>query len=364
MRRIFRLHWLYYAAATAALAFGTMSVTTSAPKPQRREPQGGISAPDYSAFIAATGVVEPASEIVTVTPDIDGAVRSVFVKPGDRVLAGDPLFALDDGETLAAVKRAEARLARAKAEIALRQAEAKAAHARAEAERLAAARLRSSVERFRPLRREAISEEQFEQMAAEAEAAAFGWRSAREAARAGDATAEAAAQEARVAEAELAEARAAHQRTIMRAPVMGSVLRVDARAGEAARAGAARQPSVSVGDIDSLRLRVEIDEANASDFSAEAPAEAALRGGAGAGARVKLTLLSADRMLKPRAGFRDASIEPVDSRVLEVRYAITAPGERLYAGQLLDVYIARDGAATGTPASAAIAAVDDQNLRP
>jgi multidrug resistance efflux pump len=362
MRSIFRAHWLYYAAAIAALGFGTMSVTTSAPKPQRREPQGGISAPDYRAFIAATGVVEPASEIVTVTPDIDGAVRSVFVKAGDRVLAGDPLFALDDGETLAEVKRAEARLARATAEISLRRAEAKAAHARAEAVRLEAARLRSSVERFRPLRQEAISEEQFDQMAAEAEAAAFSWRSAQEAARAGDATAEAAAQEAHVAEAELAEARAAHQRTIMRAPVAGSVLRVDARAGEAARAGAVRQPSVSVGDIDSLHLRVEIDEANASDFSAEAPAEAALRGTAGG--RIKLTLISADRMLKPRAGFRDASIEPVDSRVLEVRYAITAAPARLYAGQLLDVYIAREGAVTAAPKSAAVAAVKDQILRP
>ncbi len=362
MRGIFRMRWLYYAGAIIAFAFGTMSVTTSAPKPQRREPQGGISAPDYTAFIAATGVVEPASEIVTVTPDIDGVVRSVFVKAGDRVLAGDPLFALDDGETLAAVKRAEARLARAEAEISLRQAEAKAAHARAEAQRLEAARLRSSVERFRPLRREAISEEQFDQMSAEAEAAAFGWRSAREAARAGDATAEAAVQEARVAEAELAEARAAHQRTIMRAPVAGSILRVDARAGEASRAGAVRQPSVSVGDIDSLHLRVEIDEANASDFSAGAPAEAALRGAAGG--RVKLTLLSADRMLKPRAGFRDASIEPVDSRVLEVRYAITASEARLYPGQLLDVYISRDGAAAAGKPAPAVATLDDQKLRP
>lgn len=353
----FRLHWLYYAAAVAALAFGTVSVTSSAPAPERREPQGGISAPDFADFIAATGVVEPASQVVAVTPDIDGVVRSVFVKPGDRVLAGDPLFALDDGEAIAQVRRAEARLARARAEISLRQAEAKAAHARAEAQRLDAARMRSSVERFRPLRQEAISDEQFDQMAADADAAAFGWRSAREAARAADAMAEAAVEEAAVADAELAEARAAHQRTIMRTPVAGSVLRVDARAGEAVRAAGARQPSISVGDIDTLHLRVEIDEANATEFSPNAPAEAALRGGPGA--RIGLTLVSADQMLKPRAGFRDASIEPVDSRVLEVRYAIAAADLRLYAGQLLDVYISRESAGAATIASAG-----DQLLRP
>lgn len=362
MAKVFRLHWLYYAAAVAALAFGTMSVTTSAPKPERREPQGAVNAPGYAAFIAATGVVEPASQVVSVTPDVDGVVRSVFVKAGDRVLAGDPLFALDDGEAIARIRRAEARLARARAEVLLRQAEARAAHARAEAERLDAARLRSSVERFRPLRQEAISEEQFDQMAADAEAAAFGWRSAREAARAGDATAEAAAQEAGVAEAELAEARAAHQRTIMRAPVAGSVLRVDARAGEASRAGGARQPTVSVGDIDTLHLRVEIDEANAPDYAPEAAAEAALRGAAGE--RIALKLISADRMLKSRSGFRDASIEPVDSRVLEVRYAIVSSPTRLYAGQLLDVYIARGGAEAAAAKPATIAAATDQSLRP
>jgi hypothetical protein len=67
-------------------------------------------------------------------------------------------------------------------------------------------------------------------------------------------------------------------------------------------------------------------------------------------------------MLKPRAGFRDASIEPVDSRVLEVRYAIADAGANLYAGQLLDVYIARTGRAVRVAATPAAKA--DAALRP
>ncbi len=366
MQKLFRLHWLYYAGAVAALVFAAISVTTSAPKPERRAPQGAINAPDYPAFIAATGIVEPASQLVTVSPDIDGVVRRVFVKAGDRVSAGDPLFDLDDGRALANVMRAEARLGRTKAEIGLRRAEAKAAFAKAEAARLDAARLRSSVERFRPLRNEAISEEQFDQMSADAEAAAFGWRSAREAAHAANATAVAAEQEAKVAEAELAEARAAHAQTALRAPISGSVLRVDARPGEAVRASAASPPSVVVGDIDTLHLRVEIDETNAPAFSPRATAQAAVRGTAGE--RFALTLISADAMLKPRAGFRDASAEPVDSRVLEVRFAINAPGIRLYAGQMLDVYIARgsaDAQAGRTLSALAITpSAEDAALRP
>lgn len=363
-RKLFRLHWIYYAGAVAALIFAVTSVTTSAPKPQRREPQGDIAAPDFTRTIAATGVVEPASEVLTVTPDIDGVVAKVFVKAGDRVSAGDLLFILDDGRAFADVRRAEARLARTRAEIGLRQAEAKAAHARAEAARLEAARLRSSVERFRPLAGDAISEEQFDQMSADAEAAAFAWRSAREGAVAADATAAAASQEAAVAEAEVTEAKAAHAQTILRAPVAGSVLRVDARAGEAVRAGDAAPPSVAVGDIDTLHLRVEIDEANAPFFSPRANAEAALRGAPGE--RIALSLISADAMLKPRASFRDASVEPVDSRVLEVRYAISAPGVRLYSGQLLDVYIERESGEKNAAVSALIAApnAEDGNLRP
>ncbi|HBK90697.1 MAG TPA: hypothetical protein DDZ68_03380 [Parvularcula sp.] len=357
-RGLFRLHWVYYAGAVAALIFAGMSVATSAPKPERREPQGDVTAPDFAAAIAATGVVEPASEVRTVTPDIDGVVGKVFVKPGDRIAAGDLLFILDDGRAFADVRRSEARLARTKAEIALRQAEAKAAHARAEAARLDAARLRASVERFRPLAGDAISAEQFDQMAADAEAAAFAWRSAREAAHAAAAAADAAQEEAAVADAELAEAKAAHAQTMLRAPIDGAVLRVDARAGEAVRAGDAAPPSVSVGDIDTLNLRVEIDEANAPFFSPRAKAEAAVRGAPGA--RIALTLVSADAMLKPRANFRDASVEAVDSRALEARYAISGAGVRLYSGQLLDVYIARDNGA-GTEQRQATA---DAGLRP
>lgn len=361
----FRLHWLYYAGAVAALAFAGLSVTTSAPKPARREPQGVISAPEYAAFIAATGVVEPASQIVTVTPDIDGVVARVFVEAGDRVSEGDALFALDDARALADVKRAEARLARTRAEIRLRAAEAKAAFARAEAARLDAARLRSSVERFRPLRQEAISEEQFEQMSADAEAAAFSWRSMLESAHAADATAAAASEELAVAEAELDQATALLRRTVMRAPLTGAVLRVDARAGESVRAGDISPPAVAVGDVGTLQLRVEIDEANAPSFDRQARAEAALRGAAGE--RVRLRLVSADMMLKPRTGFRDASIEPVDSRVLEVRYEIVRPQVRLYAGQLLDVYIERgDQAALDQTPAPSLARADGarSGLRP
>ncbi len=348
MRKSFRLHWLYYAAAVAALVFATVSVTTSAPKSERREPQGTINAPDFAAFIAATGVVEPASQVVTVTPDIDGVVVAVFVKAGDRVSAGDAVFDLDGGRALANMQSAEASLGRTKAEIALRRAEAKAAFARAEAARLGAAQRRTSVERFRPLRGEAISDEEFDQMAAEAEAAAFSWRSAREAARAADASADAAAQEAIVAEAEFAAARADHARTTLRAPIDGTVLRVDARAGEAVRAGDPSPPSVAIGDIDTLHLRVEIDEAHATAFSPRAKAEAFVRGADSP--PLALMLVSADAMLKPRASFRDASVEPVDSRVLEARYAISpATGQSLYSGQLLDVYIERKGLDASAP---------------
>ena len=169
----FRKEWLFYGAAVAALVFSTTSITSSQPKAQRLEPAGVINAPPFADSIAATGIVEPASETITVAPDIDGVIKAVHVAPGDKVRAGTPLFSLDNRRQFAAVQKAQAQLERAGADLALRKAEAQSAAAHAEAVRIGAARLRTSVERYAPLRNDdAISAEDFDDMAAEAEKAA------------------------------------------------------------------------------------------------------------------------------------------------------------------------------------------------
>jgi multidrug efflux pump subunit AcrA (membrane-fusion protein) len=337
----FKKEWLFYGAGVFALAFSAMAVTRSQPKETRTEPVGVINPTPYANSIATTGVVEPVSEAITVAPDIDGVITEIHVRPGDKVRKGAPLFSLDNRRQFAEVQKAAAQLQRAEAETALREAERRAAEAAAEMARVTAARLRTTVERYRPLRPDAISDEDFDKLIAEAEEAVYTFRAAQESARSAAASLSAAKADAAIASANVAEAQAALSRTVMRSPIDGAVLKVAARAGEPVRPSDREPASVTVGDITSLMLKVEIDEAVAGDFAQTAEATAFLR--AAQSGPIGLSFESADAMLRPKANFRDAASEYVDSRVLEVRYRIAKGADAsLYVGQLLDVYINAD----------------------
>ncbi len=345
-RPAFRKEWLLYGAAAAALMFSTTSVIKSQPKIERLEPVGDIAAAPFEQAIAATGVVEPVSRTIAVAPDIEGVVKSIFVGAGDRVTAGAPLFALDERRRVAAVSEAKARVAQALAEIEFRKAEQRAAEAGADADRVTAARLSTSVERYRPIAVEAMSAEEFDKLVADAEEAKFNYRAADQTAKSAAAAADAATQLAALARAELAGAEAELARTVLRSPIDGSVLSIDVRIGEAVRPADRNPASISVGDLATLIARVEIDEAQADRFDPAAAASAFIRGRQSA--PLALRFVSIEPMLKPKAAFRDASSEYVDARILEARYAIAdAQAASLYVGQLLDIYIDASGERPG-----------------
>jgi multidrug resistance efflux pump len=343
----FRKEWAVYGAAIAALCFAITSVTRSQPEAKRIEPAGVMPSSPFGNAIAATGVIEPSSRTIVVAPEIDGVVASISVEPGQRVKAGDPLFALDDRTLRAAVEEAAARSARAEAMIKLREAEQRAAEADSAGKRLVAARLRNSVERHRPIA-ETMSAEDFDTLVTEAETAVFAFRAAEQAAISASAAADAAVHEAELARAERAGAEADLTRTVLRSPIDASVLSIDVRIGEAVRAADQRPASITVGAVDFLVARVQIDEAEVGRFDPGAPASALLRGQEGA--PIRLSLQSIEPMLKAKSDFRDAQSEYVDARVLEARYRIDAtPSARMYVGQLLDVYIDASGGAGRAP---------------
>jgi HlyD family secretion protein len=58
-------------------------------------PAAPATAPPGTSVVAALGVIEPSSEVIAVGSELPGVVREVFVKPGDLVGAGAPLFRLD-----------------------------------------------------------------------------------------------------------------------------------------------------------------------------------------------------------------------------------------------------------------------------
>jgi multidrug efflux pump subunit AcrA (membrane-fusion protein) len=79
----------------------------------------------YQTAIGARGIVESLGENVHISPLVSGVVEEVFVKVGDQVKKGDPLFRVDSRAARAAVASREAeipvltaRLAEAEANLA------------------------------------------------------------------------------------------------------------------------------------------------------------------------------------------------------------------------------------------------------
>ena len=69
----------------------------------------------YVDSIGARGIVEGINENVRIAPLLPGLIDQVFVKVGDRVKTGDPLFRQD-------TRDAEARIANQKAQVGLLEA--------------------------------------------------------------------------------------------------------------------------------------------------------------------------------------------------------------------------------------------------
>jgi multidrug efflux pump subunit AcrA (membrane-fusion protein) len=57
-----------------------------------------IAAPTnpYDDSVTGTGIVEPASEVIALAIERGGVVCRIDVMAGDKVKAGQPLFAIDD----------------------------------------------------------------------------------------------------------------------------------------------------------------------------------------------------------------------------------------------------------------------------
>ena len=150
-----------------------------------------------------------------------------------------------------------------------------------------------------------------------------------------------------IARADVAQARAqvesaqtALDRLTVRAPDSGrllQVLQVNVRPGQFA-ALAWKEPLIVLGDVEHLRVRVDIDEQDVPLFSEGAPAVATLKGRPGV--RFNLQYVRTEPYVIPKKSLTGDNSERVDTRVLQVLYEL--PDERalpLYVGQQLDVYI-------------------------
>jgi RND family efflux transporter MFP subunit len=287
-------------AAAGLLVFALISSTAHPQRSQTEPPLPPARSP-FAASVAGVGVVEPNSELIAIGTHLPGVLARVHVRAGQQVARGDPLFAIDDRDTRARLDAALARL---------------------DSARVAAADTAQQYALYQSIvDRRAISQDEIDRRRFAAEAAQTAVREA---------------------QAQIQVLRTELERLTVRAPIAGTVLALDARAGEYAAAGDLAQPLLTLGNLDPLHVRVEVDETEATRFSGEAAAIAKLRGDASV--TTPLSYVRTEPLLKPKRTLTSDGNERVDTRVLEVIYAIQDPAFAAQVGQQVDVFIeARPG---------------------
>jgi HlyD family secretion protein len=308
------------------------------------------------SVVAGLGVVEPAGREVNIATRVAGVVDEVRVNPGDRVKVGDVLFRIDALIAAATVEQrkrdlsvAEARTRQTGARAASLDADVVAARdavTGAEADRDEARDLvriatqlvgtattsERELNRRRNLQRVAdakLAEAKSRLVRARAEAALIDPAQGGQTLKIDEAVVTQAAAALALAEAELT-------RLSVRAPSDGVVLSVNIRPGEFASQSNATAPLV-IGQLDLLHVRVDIDEADLPRFRDGANATALQRGATSA--RIALRFVRTEPLVAPKRTLSGNSGERVDTRVLQVIYAIDGQSAPLRPGQIVDVFI-------------------------
>jgi HlyD family secretion protein len=297
--------------------------------------------------VAGAGMVEPQTENISMGAPMPGVVVEVMARVGDKVQAGDPLFRLDDRPLRAELAVRRALLADAEADLTRlksmpRVEELPAAEARVRETQADWDNLKQQWARGEELvTKDAMSEEEFQ----ERKQLAFQARERYNKAVADFDLLKAGAWEPdiRVAQAAVDHARAEVEETetelgrlVVRTLVDGEVLQVNVRPGEFVGAPAS-QTLVVLGNVDQLHVRVDIDEYDIPRFVTDSAARATLKGQPDVS--FPLRFVRVEPYVIPKKSLTGDNTERVDTRVLQVIYAIDQGDRQLFVGQQLDVFI-------------------------
>lgn len=333
----------------AAIAFSFMAwhlYHTSRPTPMASPPVEPSRSP-YGDTIAGAGLIEPRSENIEVGAVVPGTVMEVFVKVGQKVTAGAPLFRLDDRQKKSELlvqkarqQEAEAQLHRMehmprKEDVPPSEALVKRAQADVKARLDELNRTEQLVARDVSTKQDYIQREQAYLAAraqldqAEAEHArllAGSWEEDLAVAR---------AQVAMTRET-VTQAEVEIERLLVTAPIDGTILQVDVRPGEYVGTPPG-QPLMVLGDLSVLHVRVDIDEQDLPRFRPGLPGKGYVRGDAQTA--IPMSFVRVEPYVEPKRSLTNSGTERVDTRVLQVIYALNPGQQTVYVGQQIDVFL-------------------------
>jgi HlyD family secretion protein len=312
----------------------------------------------FGAVVAGSGFVEPSTEastlsMITVGANLPAVVVNVAVHIGQEVQAGDLLFLQDKRSTNAELKVRAATLAAAEAQLIKlerqpRPEEVPPLEATVRGNTAALATALDLRDRDRKLRgTQVITEQELfasEQTANTAQAQlefskanlnllmAGAWEPDKVIARTN----------VELARAQLEQTQTTLELLEVRAPVAGTILQVNVRPGEYISTSST-QSLIVMGNLNPYHVRVSIDEEDIPRLKLNAPARAMLRGDM-LRRDVPMTYVRIEPAVIPKMSLTGANTERVDTRVMQIIYAIDpelplVKEHKILVGQLLDVYI-------------------------
>jgi HlyD family secretion protein len=350
------------AGAVAAIVVAVLLNLPHHPQPPAFQP----AANPYAKAIYAEGIVESSQgsgENINVQPEVSGPVTQVFVKEGDDVRAGQPLFAIDDSVQRGTTEQEGLQAQAALAQLNELRAEPRretlavsiAQYEQAKAQWVQLEHAKDKTVRSAELDPRSVSKQTLDSAidaAAAAQAAVAVAERNLELTKAGawiyDIQNEQAQYQA------LSHAYQAGSallgKYVVRAPADGVVLAMNAAKGDyVSPQGAydtyteAYQPAAVLGPGQgSLAVRCYVDEILLSRLpqGAHVSAEMIIRG---SGAHVPLQFVRVQPYVTPKIELSDERQERVDLRVLPVIFSFKAdPSLKIYPGVLVDVYINED----------------------
>ncbi len=128
------------------------------------------------------------------------------------------------------------------------------------------------------------------------------------------------------------------------APKDCTVLQLKVRVGEFVPATVLANPILTLGVMNPLHVRVDIDESDIPRLKTTARAYASVRGRPND--RVPLTFVRKEPFVIPKRSLTGGVNERVDTRVLQVIYSVAPESIQAVAGQQVDIYIQEAGSQT------------------
>ncbi len=344
--------------AAALLTFSIIQVVRGQQKPTQPAPPIPPPQTPFGKTVAGAGIVEAQTEDISIGSPLPGIVLEVYVpveKVGQLVEKDTPLFLVDTRQLQAQrdlqkanVLAAEAQLAKLEAQP--RQEEVPPAEAALKAAQFNFAVQQDTAKRNSELiKQNAVPGKDYEQSLMLAQLAnhqmlqakanltllkAGAWEPDKAIARANVA----------VARAQLKSIETDIERSTVCAPVKGKVLQVNVLPGQYVGTPPA-QALVVLGSIEPLHIRVDIDEHDIPRayrfFKKGVPAWASPRGDPSM--KFPLTFVRIEPYVIPKKSLTGDNTERVDTRVLQVIYAVDHKNAPLCVGMQVDVFIDAGG---------------------